>query len=206
MKQRNNTSTFRERRVFTGVLATVALTCSAFALVPMKPKPVGAVLTYVSTIKGVRINVLSARDAAGMPFSHPGSFGYSDRPESGGKTMGSAPRGYDLPPWVEFEWREPAYPGIVRAEGESYEDWGAKVDEKYRKLVRKKERVYVASKIPLAAIEEVRKAQAETHRGDLPKKMLWVYFVWTPTGIKVRWEVYRAYPGRRTPWRGDPLE
>ena len=95
---------------------------------------------------------------------------------------------------------------MIREADESYEAWGARVDKDTRKLVTKKERVYVASKIPLAATEEVRKAQSDTLGGELPKKMLWVYFVWTRTGIKVRWEVYRAYPGLRTPWQGDPLE
>lgn len=186
-----------------GLIAIMALAGGALALVSGQPRPVGAVLSYVSTIEGITIRITSARDDAGRPFAFADAH-YSARPELGGATMGAAPGGYSLPVWVEFEWRE--LTDMIREADESYEAWRARVDKDTRKLVTKKERVYVASKIPLAAIEEVRKAQSDTLRGELPKKMLWVYFVWTRTGIKVRWEVYRAYPGRRTPWQGDPLE
>jgi hypothetical protein len=61
--------------------------------------------------------------------------------------------------------------------------------------------VYVASKIPPGAIEEVRKSHAETERGKLPDKILRVYFVWTQSGIKVRWRVQRDHPGIFTEWQ-----
>lgn len=119
--------------------------------------------------------------------------------------MGSAPVPYGLPKWVDFEWREPAYPGLERHEGETHESFRARVHEKYRKLVLKKERVFVAGKIPPEAIEEVRTSQAATERGKLPDKMLRVYFVWTPSGIKVRWRVQRDHSGVFTEWQGEPL-
>lgn len=205
MNQKSKHASQLWRLLIAGFIVAGALAGGVSALVPSKPKPVGAVVSYTSTIKGVMIDILSARDDAGRPFAHANAY-YSEHGDKAAITMGAAPGGYGLPNWIEFEWREPAYPGIVRAQGESYEAWGAKVDEDTRKLVRKKQRVYVASKIPPEAIEEVRKSQAETVRGNLPNKMLWVYFVWTPTGIKVRWEVYRKPPGRVTPWQGDPLE
>lgn len=170
------------------------------------PLPTGAaVLNFSSTVPGMRIYTKGARDQAGRTFPDAGSFGPSSDPINGGSAMGGAPGTFGLPTWVEFTWQELPYPGQPREAFATYEAWGAHVDEAFRAAPVKTARVKVAEKVPASALEEVAKSRAATPPGKLPDKMLWLYFIWTSDGIKVRWKVHNSGRGGNSPEGGDSL-
>ncbi len=92
--------------------------------------------------------------------------------------MGAAPDGRELPEWVEFVWSEPVYPEEPK-----------QTLEEYRALPQKTERVPVRSRVPQDVVAEVMEAKRNREPHKLPEKMLWVYFIWSEDGIKLRWRL-----------------
>lgn len=170
-----------------------------------EPPAGGAVLNFTSMIPHVNIQIRSARDQAGRPFPDPGSFGPSDDPMNGGKAMGGAPGTFGLPAWIEFTWQELPYPGQPRESFATEDAWGDYVRDVYRAAPLKTGRVKIAEKVPAWALEEVAKSRAVTPSHELPDKMLWLHFVWTTEGIKVRWKIHNSERGGDSPEGGDPL-
>lgn len=189
-----------------GALVVLALlVLGGFRLWREAPPTGGAVLNFTSTVPGMRIQTRSAKDQAGRPFPHAGSFGPSRDPINGGAAMGGAPGTFGLPTWIEFTWQELPYPGQPRESFATEEAWNAYVRDVYRAAPLKTARVKVAEKVPAAAIAEVAKSRAATPPDELPDKMLWLHFIWTTDGIKVRWRVYNSARGGNTAEGGDPL-
>ncbi|QOY94464.1 hypothetical protein IM543_00595 [Massilia sp. UMI-21] len=187
------------------ILALALLILGGFRLWQDEPSTGGAVLNFTSTVPDKRIEISSARDQAGLPFAHAGSFHHSDNPMNGGATMGSAPGTFGMPTWVEFTWQELPYPAQPRESFATEEAWVAYVDERYRAAPLKTERVKVAEKVPAWALEEVAKSRAATPPNELPDKMLWLHFIWTTDGIKVRWKIHNSERGGNSPEGGDPI-
>lgn len=187
------------------ILALAILVLGGFRLWRDEPPTGGAVLNFTSTIPDARIEISSARDQAGRPFAHPGSFHHSDNPMNGGATMGSVPGTFGLPTWIEFTWQELPYPAQPRESFSTEEGWVAYVDERYRVAPLKTGRVKVAEKVPAWALDEVAKSRAATPLDQLPDKMLWLHFVWTTDGIKVRWKIHNSERGGDSPEGGDPI-
>lgn len=187
------------------ILALALVVLGGAHLWGVPPPTGGAVLTFTSTVPDRRIEISSARDQAGRPFSHAGSIHHSDNPMNSGKTMGSAPGTFGLPTWVEFTWQELPYPSQPRESFASDEAWGKYVADRYRAAPLNTARVKVAEKVPDSALEEVAKSRAVTPPNKLPDKMLWLYFIWTTDGVKVRWKVYNSERGGNSPEGGDPL-
>lgn len=146
----------------------------------------GMIVTYVGTEKGISIDIKQIRLPSGKSLGSPGSFGYAANPLNGGKTEGIAPDGRQLPEWVEFEWSEPAYP-----ERGSLEE--------YRALPHKTARVMVRDRIPQAVVDEVMEAKRKRQYGKLPDKKIWVYFIWTASGVKFRWRLWDTSKHPRQP-------
>lgn len=189
-----------------GVILTLALLIlGGFRLWRDEPVIGGAVLNFTSTIPNIRIYTKGAKDQSGRPFPDAGSFGPSDDPMNGGAAMGGAPGTFGLPTWVEFTWQELPYPSRPRESFATYDEWGAYVDEAFRAAPLKTGRVKVAEKVPAWALEEVAKSRAATPPDELPDKMLWLHFVWTTEGIKVRWKIHNSERGGNSPEGGDPL-
>lgn len=86
-----------------------------------------------------------------------------------------------------------------------YEAWSAYVDEVYRAAPLKTARVKVTEKVPAATLEEVARLRAGSPSNQLPDRMLWLYFIWTTDGIKVRWKVNRATDIKQHSEGGDRL-
>lgn len=187
------------------ILALALLVLGGFRLWRDAPPTGGAVLNFTSIIPDKRIETSSARDQDGRPFAHAGSFHHSDDPMNGGKAMGGAPGNFGLPVWIEFTWQELPYPGQPRESFATEEAWGAYVDEVYRAAPLKTGRVKVAEKVPAWALDEVAKSRAATPPDQLPDKMLWLHFIWTTDGIKVRWKIHNSARGGNSPEGGDPL-
>jgi hypothetical protein len=63
------------------------------------------------------------------------------------------------------------------------------VDLLTRTLPHKRARVAVQSRVPQDVIDEVLASNRQRAPRALPDKMLWVYFIWYETGIKLRWKL-----------------
>ncbi len=159
-----------------------------------EPDGPGMTITYYGTRTDVSIYIKSAHLPNGRDFPTAGSFGYAKNGLSGGATMGAAPDGRQLPEWIDFEWQEPPYPGLERApsEREAYIQWGKLVDEQFRTLPVKHQRVMIRDRIPQPVIDEVVRANAHAipHYGT--EKRLEIYFIWTSQGIKLRWHIWHT--------------
>lgn len=95
-----------------------------------------------------------------------------------------------IPEWLDFEWREPSYPGLEMKDFPSDEAYSKAVAEKYSKLTIKTQRVFISSRIPPEVVQEVTYSRSHIPKGQLlPEKMLWIFFIWTDDGIKFRWEM-----------------
>ena len=170
-------------------LATVVL-CTACSA-PRSQQGPGMIVTFNNGIKGKKVYVIRARTANGVFFPTPGSLGPAKNPmKDGGATMGAAPDGRELPQWVEFEWTEWPYPAPPPpTEPSALQAWNDRVDLLTRTLPHKRARVAVQSRVPQDVIDEVLASNRQRAPRALPDKMLWVYFIWYETGIKLRWKL-----------------
>jgi hypothetical protein len=207
MENRHIKRLTRTRALFKvgAILGLALLVLAGFRLWSDEPPTGGAVLNFTSTVPGMRVQIRSAVDQAGRPFLHAGSFGPSDDPMNGGKAMGGAPGTFGLPAWIEFTWQELPYPAQSRELFATEEAWNAYVDERYRAAPLKIARVTVAEKVPAWALEEVAKSRATTPPDQLPDKMLWLHFIWTTEGIKIRWKIHNSEREGNSPEGGDPI-
>jgi hypothetical protein len=112
-----------------------------------------------------------------------------------GRTTGMSGDTRGVPEWLDFEWREPSYPGLQMKDFPSDETYSKAVAEKYSKLTIKTQRLFMSSRIPPEVVQEVTHSRSHIPKGQLlPEKMLWIYFIWTGDGIKFRWEMSCAKP------------
>jgi hypothetical protein len=110
--------------------------------------------------------------------------------QAAGTTEGMSGDTRGVPEWLDFEWREPSYPGLEPEDFPSKEAYSKAVAEKYSKLSIKTQRVLISSRIPPEVIQELIYSRSYIPKGQhLPEKMLWIYFIWTDEGIKFRWEM-----------------
>ncbi|MCC7680288.1 hypothetical protein [Janthinobacterium sp. FW305-128] len=169
-------------------LAAIAL-CAACS-VTRSQDGTGMIVTFSNGIKGKKVDVLRARTANGVFFPTPGSLGPDKNPMTGGATMGAAPDGRELPQWVEFEWQVWPYPYPDRpSDPVARQVWSDGVHAMSRSLPIQSARVAVQSRVPQDVIDEVLASNRQRAPNALPDKMLWVYFIWYETGIKLRWKL-----------------
>lgn len=168
----------------------------------------GMIVTYVSSIRDKRIYINNSRLPDGKDFPTAGSFGYARDPLGGGATEGAAPDGRRLPEYIDFSWQEAKYPAEEQDPSLSVTEATAQVIAKFKALPTKEQRVYVRERVPQDVIDEVTESNRRKQPGKLSDKALWIYFVWTDDGIKLRWRLwYRPEIGAPSFPRegGDPL-
>lgn len=137
------------------------------------------IVTYVSTIENVSIDIKTARLPSGKEFPNARSFGFAKNPLDGGKTEGAAPDSRPLPEWIDFEWSEPPSP-----------ENPMQSLEEYRALPRKTQRVLIRSRVPQGIVDEVLESKRHKKPNKLSDKALWIYLVWTKQGIKFHWRLW----------------
>jgi len=173
-----------KRWLFWRMLA--ALVVGALNLQAASAEGPSMIVTYVGTERGISIDIKKISLPSGKLLGSPGSFGYAANPLNGGKTEGIAPDGRQLPEWVDFVWSEPAYPKVG-----TFEERMA--------LPHKTARVMVRDRIPQAVVDEVMEAKRKRQYGKLPDKRIWVYFIWTASGVKFRWRLWDTSAHPRQP-------
>lgn len=170
------------------MLATIALCTACTAQRPVKGP--GMIATFSNGIKGKKLDVLRARTANGVPFPVPGSVSPDKHPMTGGKTMGAAPDGRELPEWEEFEWKVWPYPyPPMPSDPVALQTWSEGVHAMSRSLPIQTARVAVKSRVPQEVLDEVLLSNKNRAPRALPDKLLWVYFIWYESGIKFRWSL-----------------
>ena len=173
------------------VLATVVL-CAACAAQRPADGP-GMTVTFSSAIKGKSIDLLSAISSSKQPFPNPGEFGPNANPITGGKTMGAAPDGRELPEWVAFTWKEWPYPyPKAPSDPVALQTWRDEVRTMSRSLPVETASVPVRARVPQDVVDEVLASNRRRAPRALPDEMLWVYFIWYDSGVKFRWSLERG--------------
>jgi hypothetical protein len=132
--------------------------------------------------------------ASGSVFSGSPSFAYTNRPASGGEKLMAFESETELPEWVEFRWALSPTAGISPKPGESDSEFHWRSVAFYSALPRKSERVLVRSRIPQEVQDEIAAATRNAHPHKVASSVIYLYFIWTESGIKLHWRLKRNQP------------
>ena len=176
-------------------LAALALVACGFMQTVDGP---GMITSYGSMMNGRSANILTIIFPSGKKTISNITVRGSRKPgwrQAAGTTEGMSGDTRGIPEWLDFEWREPSYPGLEPEDFSSKEAYSKAVSEKYSKLTTKTQRVFIKSRIPPEVVHEAIESRLHVQKGQgLPEKSLWIYFVWTDDGIKFRWDLYCTKP------------
>jgi len=105
-----------------------------------------------------------------------------------GATSGGLGGGKDIPEWVEIRWKE------IRMDSYALGTKSSSSNDKLQnkqgaEMQIKSTKVTVRSRIPVSVVEEVRHSPPDPESSGLPLRTLWIYFIWTTDGLKMRWAV-----------------
>lgn len=158
------------------ILSFVAILSSGCAAPPLTGP--GMTVTFNNGIKKTNVLIDRAMSSRGRAFPNPGSLGPDPNRNIlvGGKTMGAAADGRELPEWVEFEW-------VTTVRGSNY------TREQLSALPIHKEQVRVRERVPQDVVGEVMESNRIRQPGKVADKSLWIYFIWYESGVKFRWEL-----------------
>jgi hypothetical protein len=163
----------------------------------------GMTLSYNSAIKDTEIWIDSARLPNGRAFSVPavvdGMGKGNENPLVEMSVMGAAPDGRDLPEYVDFKWREEFLPQPTDSApddptSEAHQAWRTKWMAQHKALPIRSQRVFIRNRIPAGTVRTVIEANHHTSRGQLNEASIWISFIWTGQGIKLRWHVWHRLP------------
>ncbi|MDP3670958.1 MAG: hypothetical protein Q8R69_14860 [Telluria sp.] len=185
------------RLLLTG-LGLVLLACLTGLIAAAPAVGPGMTVTYNSAIKDMEVTIENARLPDGGAFPHGGGIGGKSRPNenplNGGKTMGAAPDGRQLPEYIDFEWREsalePPDPTPMDPFSQARKDWETKMMAEFYTHPIKKQRVFIRSRVPVELVNKVIEANRHTVKGHVTEASIGVYFIWTDYGIKLRWQIW----------------
>lgn len=131
--------------------------------------------------------------ASGLLFSGGQAFAFTDKPTSGGEKLVAFESEQQLPEWVDFNWR--LFPiSIPRKTGESDADYQTRRLPIFSAVPIKYERVPVRSRIPQDVQNEIAVATRNAQPHKVADSLIYLYFVWTETGIKLHWRLKRSQP------------
>jgi hypothetical protein len=153
----------------------------------------GMITTFGSLMDGRSAYMLSVTLPNGKSAMTPFSVSGSRKPnwrQAPGKTTGMSGDTRALPEWLDFSWKETAYPAPRPSSFASDEEYGKYLSDEKARLPLKTQRVFISSRIPPEIIQEAMDSRAHIQKGQgLPEKSLWLYFIWTDDGIKFRWKM-----------------
>lgn len=140
-------------------------------------------IAHFSNIKsGQSVLIDSAVTSNGTAFANPGALSPTRNTGYGGngKVMTTVPDRRGLPEWVQFTWTEHAYADKART------------FEEYKTWPRETARVPVRDRVPASVISEIIQSRKDPSKNRKEDLSLWVYFLWTDTGIKLHWRQERG--------------
>jgi len=134
--------------------------------------------------------------ANGHHFSGSPSFAYTEKPLSGGGMVVTYEQEEQLPEWVDFDWR--LFPlSVPRRSDESDEEYETRARSIFAMLPVKNERVAVRSRIPKDVQDEIAAAARNAQPNKVSDSIIFIYFIWTDSGIKFHWRLLRILPDGR---------
>jgi hypothetical protein len=131
---------------------------------------------------------------SGTAFSGSPSFAYTNRPISGGEKLMAFESELELPEWVDFKWTLAPTAAIAHEVGESESAYHWRSVSLYRALPSKSQRVLVRSLIPQDVRDEIAAATRNAQPHKVASSVIYLYFIWTDTGIKLHWRLKRSQP------------
>lgn len=149
-----------------------------------------AVSHTLANTTAVKITVAQSRTDHGEELPFQGVVMPSNNPYSG-VTGGGLGRHAGLPEWIVLSWRETGPEWELSNQQYQALDAGARQARlaAYRALPLKSARIAVGSRIPATVLQELKQSPLDPDRANLPLKSLRMYFIWTPEGVKMRWQV-----------------
>ncbi|MFC5551533.1 hypothetical protein [Massilia aerilata] len=132
--------------------------------------------------------------ASGSVFSGSPGFAYTDKPFSGGEKPMVFESEQELPEWVDFKWALLPDAEIPRKRGESESAYHWRCLEISSARPRKSERVLVRSRIPQEVRNEISIATRNAQPYKVASSLIYLYFIWTDSGIKLHWRLRRSRP------------
>jgi hypothetical protein len=159
------------------------------------------VVAYANTIKNEKFVVQNR----GYPERHPatasgtffpGTFpiAYTDRPISGGEALAGFEGESELPEWVHLEWTLLPKTEFPRKADESDAAHHFRAIAFFGAFPRKDERILVRSRIPQDVRDEIAAATRNAQPHKVPSSVIYLYFVWTESGVKLHWRLKRSRP------------
>ena len=107
-----------------------------------------------------------------------------------------------LPDQIDFHWS--LFPLVVpRNKGEKDMQYHARVQAIYQALPVNNECIAVRSRIPQEVQDEIAAAARKALPDKISSSIIYLYFIWTDGGIKLRWRLLRVLPDGR---HVDPRE
>lgn len=187
------------RLLLTG-LGLVLLACLTGLIAAAPAVGPGMTVTYNSAINDMEVTIENARLPDGGAFPHGGGIGGKSRPNenplNGGKTMGAAPDGRQLPEYIDFEWREsalePPDPTPKDPFSQAHEDWKTKMMAEFYSHPIKKQRVYIRSRVPAELVNKVIEQNRHSVKGHGAQASIEIFLIWTDYGIKLRWQIWHT--------------
>jgi hypothetical protein len=157
------------------------------------------VVAYASTIKNDKYVVGLRGYAERYPATTSGAFfpgpfplACTDRPISGGEGLAGFESESELPEWVHFGWTLLPATNFPREAGESEAAYHFRAVAFFSALPRKDERIPVRSRIPQDVRDEIAAATRNAQSHKVPSSVIYLYFVWTESGIKLHWRLKRS--------------
>lgn len=132
--------------------------------------------------------------ASGSVFSGSPSFAYTNKPVSGGEKLMAFENESNLPEWVEFKWALLPTAGISPKSGETATEFHWRSVAFYSALPRRNERILIRSRIPQEVQDEIAAATRNAQPHKSASSVIYLYFIWTESGINLRWRLKRSQP------------
>lgn len=155
-----------------------------------EPSGISVIRTLANYKTETTIVVRGGVTDSGTPLGLGGVLRSASNPYLGA-TSGGLGKEKELPEWIEIQWKEvrPEL-DISSREYDALDNTERKEHgRKYAAIPMKSARVAIRGRIPISVIEELKRTPSDRERSGLPLKALWVYFIWTKEGLKMRWEV-----------------
>jgi hypothetical protein len=167
------------------------------------PSGTTMIAAYSSTIKNDKYTVgladeyparYPAATGSGTFFSGSPGLAYTNKPLSGGEMPVAFESEPELPEWVDFRWTLFPTAALSPKSGETDTAFHWRSLAFYSAFPRKSERIFVRSRIPQEVRDEIAAATRNAQPHKVASSLIYLYFIWTESGIKLHWRLKRSLP------------
>lgn len=149
------------------------------------------IVAYASSIRAgvVAVNTITRYpEIPGRSFSGASGFSFAERPVLPASTIVAHENAERLPEAVQFDWRLFQVP-IPRKWREADADYKKRTQALADALPVRRERVEIMNRIPEPVRDKIRDAARHAVPAKPASYVIFLYFIWTDQGIKLRWRL-----------------